>query len=171
MFHNPFTFISFFLLIVAGLAETNRIPFDLPEAESELVSGFNTEFSGMRFGLYALGEFVEVFVMAGIAVTLYLGGWHIPFVNLENLWVKLPTGLIAIIQFHVFMIKLLLIVFVVMWVRWTLPRLRVDQLMSFCWKGLVPLALINVLGTIVWMILFKGQSILQMLYQVSSGGH
>ena len=171
VFHNPFTFISFFLLIVAGLAETNRIPFDLPEAESELVSGFNTEFSGMRFGLYALGEFVEVFVMAGIAVTLYLGGWHIPFVNLENLWVKLPTGLIAIIQFHVFMIKLLLIVFVVMWVRWTLPRLRVDQLMSFCWKGLVPLALINVLGTIVWMILFKGQSILQMLYQVSSGGH
>ncbi|MBM4316860.1 MAG: NADH-quinone oxidoreductase subunit H, partial [Deltaproteobacteria bacterium] len=162
-FHNPFTFFSMFLLFVGGLAETNRIPFDLPEAESELVSGFNTEFSGMRFGLYALGEFCDVFVMSAMVTALYLGGWHIPFLDIEKLGFALPTGLVAIIQFHVFMIKTLLVVFVVMWLRWTLPRLRVDQLMGMCWKGLLPLAFFNVLGTAIWMWVFKGQSLIQLL--------
>ncbi len=171
--HNPFCFVAFFLLFTAGLAETNRVPFDLPEAESELVSGFNTEFSGMRFGLYALGEFVEVFVMCALAVALYLGGWHLPFVNLDALWIKLPTGLIALIQFHVFLFKVLFLVFVVMWLRWTLPRLRVDQLMGFCWKGLVPLSLINILGTAIWMWVFHNKSIAQLLLVSSGtgGGH
>lgn len=170
VFHNPFCFVAFFLLFTAGLAETNRIPFDLPEAESELVSGFNTEFSGMRFGLYALGEFCEVFVMCALAVALYLGGWHLPFLNLESLWIKFPTGLLAIIQFTVFMAKVLFLVFVVMWLRWTLPRLRVDQLMGFCWKGLVPLSLINVLGTAIWMWAFHNRSLAQLLLQFG-GGH
>lgn len=168
IFHNPFTMFATLLLFIGGLAETNRIPFDLPEAESELVSGFNTEFSGMRFGMYALGEFADVFVMSSFVVALYLGGWQLPFINFDNLWITLPTGLVALIQFSVFLLKTFVLVFVVMWLRWTLPRLRVDQLMGFCWKGLVPLALMNVLGTAIWMWAFKGQSILQL---IQGGGH
>jgi NADH-quinone oxidoreductase subunit H len=170
VFHNPFTFISFFILFVGGLAETNRIPFDLPEAESELVSGFNTEFSGMRFGLYALGEFVDVFVMCALVTSLYLGGWQIPFLELDKFWVTLPSGLIAIIHVSFFLGKTFLLVFVVMWLRWTLPRLRVDQLMGLCWKGMVPVALFNILGTAIWMWAFKGQSMLQVVSGLFSGG-
>jgi NADH-quinone oxidoreductase subunit H len=117
----------------------------------------------MRFGLYALGEFCDVFVMSAMVTALYLGGWHIPFLDIEKLGFALPTGLVAFIQFHMFMIKTLLVVFVVMWLRWTLPRLRVDQLMGMCWKGLLPLAFFNVLGTAVWMWVFKGQSLMQLL--------
>ncbi len=167
-FHNPFTFVAMILLFIGGLAETNRIPFDLPESESELVSGFNTEFSGMRFGLYALAEFADVFVMCAMVVALYLGGWQLPFINLENLWVTLPSGLIAIIQLSMFLGKTFFLVFVVMWLRWTLPRLRVDQLMGLCWKGLVPLALINIVGTAAWMWIFKGQSIAQLVYKMAA---
>ncbi len=163
MFHNPFTMFSVFILFVGGLAETNRIPFDLPEAESELVSGFNTEFSGMRFGLYALGEFCDVFVMSAMVTALYLGGWQVPFLNLENMWVTLPSGLIAIIHFSMFMAKTLFVVFIVMWLRWTLPRLRVDQLMGFCWKGLMPIAFFNVIGTALWMWIFHGKSMMQLV--------
>lgn len=174
VFHNPFTIIAFFILFVGGLAETNRIPFDLPEAESELVSGFNTEFSGMRFGLYALGEFVDVFVMCAIVTALYLGGWQLPFIELDNFWITLPPVLISLIHVGMFVGKTLLLVFVVMWLRWTLPRLRVDQLMGLCWKGMVPLALFNVLGTAVWMWAFKGQSMIQVamgLFSGSGGSH
>ncbi len=167
--HNPFTIISFFLLFIGGLAETNRIPFDLPEAESELVSGFNTEFSGMRFGLYALGEFVDVFVMSAVLTTVYLGGWQLPFFNIDQWVIPLPTGIVALVHFTVFMTKTLLLVFVVMWLRWTLPRLRVDQLMGLCWKGMVPLALINVTGTALWMWIFKGQSLMQLLAKAFGG--
>lgn len=166
--HNPFTFFATFLLFIGGLAETNRIPFDLPEAESELVSGFNTEFSGMRFGLYALAEFADVFVMCSFVTALYLGGWQIPFFNLESLWITLPVWLIALVHIAVFSIKVLFLVFVVMWLRWTLPRLRVDQLMGLCWKGLVPLSLLNLVGTAVWMWAFKGQSMVQLLARVFS---
>ncbi len=169
LFYNPFTFVSAFIFFIGGLAETNRIPFDLPEAESELVSGFNTEFSGMRFGLYALGEFVDVFVMCAMVTALFLGGWHVPFLNLENFWVTLPMGVIALIQLTLFMAKTLFLIFVVMWLRWTLPRLRVDQLMGLCWKGLVPLALMNVVGTAVWMWAFHGQSFPQLLAKAFSG--
>ena len=163
-FHNPFSFFAMFLLFIGGLAETNRIPFDLPEAESELVSGFNTEFSGVRFVIYALGEYCDVFVMCSLASALYLGGWHLPFLNFDQLGVTLPTGLVALVQFGVFLTKTMLLVFVVMWLRWTLPRLRVDQLMGFCWKGLVPLALMNVVGTAVWMWVFGGKSAFQLIF-------
>lgn len=168
--HNPCTLLAVFLLFVGGLAETNRIPFDLPEAESELVSGFNTEFSGMRFGLYALGEFVEVFVMCAMLVALYFGGWHLPFFDLNAIGITFPVPVIALIQLSVFMAKVLFFVFIVMWLRWTLPRLRVDQLMGLCWKGMVPLALFNVLGTALWMLAFKGQSMMQVLGTAFSGG-
>ena len=170
--HNPFMLIAVFILFIGGLAETNRIPFDLPEAESELVSGFNTEFSGMRFGMYALGEFVDVFVMSAMVTALFLGGWQLPFINIDQLFVTLPSGLIALIHFHVFIIKTLLIVFVVMWLRWTLPRLRVDQLMGLCWKGLTPIALFNLLGTALWLWIFDGKSMLQVFHTAfSSTGH
>ncbi|MBI4405379.1 MAG: NADH-quinone oxidoreductase subunit NuoH [Deltaproteobacteria bacterium] len=162
-FHNPFCFLAMFLLFVGGLAETNRIPFDLPEAESELVSGFSTEFSGMRFGLYALAEFVDIFVMSSIVVALYLGGWQLPFINIDQLSDSIPTLLVAFIQLGCFLVKVFMLVFVVMWLRWTLPRLRVDQLMAACWKGLVPLALVNLLGTAVWMWAFNGRSIAQLV--------
>lgn len=162
-FHNPFTLFAMLLFFIGGLAETNRIPFDLPEAESELVSGFNTEFSGMRFGLYALAEFADVFVMAGIVTALYLGGWQLPFFAPELVFPNMASGLLAAIHFSVFMGKTLFIVFVVMWIRWTLPRLRVDQLTGLCWKGLVPLSLLNLLGTAVWLWVFRGQSAAQLL--------
>ena len=165
-FHNPFTFVAMILLFVGGLAETNRIPFDLPEAESELVSGFNTEFSGMRFGLYALAEFADVFVMAATVTALFLGGWQLPFIELDQMWPAIPPVLLALIHFHVFLTKTLTLVLVVMWLRWTLPRLRVDQLTGLCWKGLVPLSLINVLGTAVWMWIFKGQSLSQLVFRL-----
>ncbi|NBX75377.1 MAG: NADH-quinone oxidoreductase subunit NuoH [Proteobacteria bacterium] len=170
VFHNPFTLISFFILFVGGLAETNRIPFDLPEAESELVSGFNTEFSGMRFGLYALGEFVDVFVMCALVTSLYLGGWQLPFLELDKFWITLPSGLIALIHVTFFLGKTFLLVFVVMWLRWTLPRLRVDQLMGLCWKGMVPIALFNILGTAIWMWAFKGHSMFQVVSGLFSSG-
>ncbi|MBI1860213.1 MAG: NADH-quinone oxidoreductase subunit NuoH [Deltaproteobacteria bacterium] len=169
LFYNPFTFVSAFVFFIAGLAETNRIPFDLPEAESELVSGFNTEFSGMRFGLYALGEFGDVFVMCAMFTALYLGGWQVPFVNLETFWIALPALVIALIHLTMFMAKTLSLVFIVMWLRWTLPRLRVDQLMGLCWKGLVPIALFNVVGTAIWMWVFHGQSLPQLLAKAFSG--
>lgn len=165
VFHNPFTMISVFLLFTGGLAETNRVPFDLPEAESELVSGFNTEFSGMRFGLYALGEFCDVFVMSAVVTALYLGGWHVPFINVDQTLLAVSTPLVVLVQLTMFMLKTLTLVFVVMWLRWTLPRLRVDQLMGLCWKGLVPLSLINIVGTAVWMWAFKGQSIAQLIFK------
>ena len=167
VFHNPFTFCSVFLLFIGGLAETNRIPFDLPEAESELVSGFNTEFSGIRFGIYALGEFCDVFVMSAVVTALYLGGWQLPFLNIETVGAfDMPVPIVVLVQLTAFMIKTLTLVFVVMWLRWTLPRLRVDQLMGLCWKGLVPLGLINILGTAIWMWVFNGQSIAQLVAHV-----
>jgi len=171
VFHNPFVFVNFFVYFIASLAECNRTPFDLPEAESELVSGFNTEFSGMRFGLYAaIGEFGDILLFACVATALFFGGWHLPFVNLETL----ELGLIfagysfdpvvkTLLMFAVFVAKSAGFVFVVMWLRWTLPRLRMDQLMGMCWKYMIPIGFFNLFGCAVWMWFFKGQSILQLL--------
>ena len=126
--------IGFLIYIVAATAEINRTPFDLPEAEQELVAGFNVEYSGMKFAMFFLAEFVNMFVAAAIATTLFLGGWWGPFgsENLGWLW---------------FLIKCMIIVFVLMWFRWTYPRLRVDHLMEFAWKWLIPLAFVNLLAT------------------------
>lgn len=170
IFHNPFMFVNFFIYFIAALAECNRVPFDLPEAESELVSGFNTEFSGMRFGLYAIAEFADVILFACIATAIFLGGWHLPFFNLQELNLGLTifemdmNPLIqSLLMIGVFLAKVAVLVFVVMWIRWTLPRLRVDQLMNLCWKYLIPISFFNLVGAALWTWAFKGQSLLQLV--------
>lgn len=181
IFHNPFAFVGFFVYFISALAETNRAPFDLPEAESELVSGYHTEYTGMKFGLFALAEYIEVFVVCGVAVALFLGGYKVPF-NLGSgaiLVEKLGMdGMIAqnigqFLELGAFFTKTLALYYVVIWVRWTLPRLRVDQLMSLCWKYLTPIAIFNLLGCAVWMYAFNGKSIFTLIFSAaaSHGGH
>ena len=125
-------FVGLLVFFVAGVAETNRPPFDLPEADTELVAGYHTEYSGMRFGLFQMGEYVNMITLSALAVTLFFGGWWGPWAPLGPLW---------------FLIKLLLVIFVFLWIRATLPRLRYDQLMRFGWKVLLPVATLNALVT------------------------
>lgn len=128
--------LGFGIYFVAATAEANRTPFDLPEAEQELVAGFNIEYSGMKFAMFFLAEFINAFTISAIATTLFLGGWQPP----------LP-GLAFIPSWIWFLGKTLFLVFVLMWFRWTYPRLRVDQLMDFAWKFLLPLAFVNLILT------------------------
>jgi NADH-quinone oxidoreductase subunit H len=146
MFHNPFTFCAFFLFFTAALAEGNRTPFDIPEAESELVAGYVTEYSGMRFLFFFFAEWGNLYVIGAVATTLFMGGWQVPPVT-DN-----PV-LLAILQFVTFFLKAYFWVFVAMWIRATLPRVRVDQLMALCWKYMVPLSFICMLGTIGFMFM------------------
>jgi NADH-quinone oxidoreductase subunit H len=125
---QPLAFIIYF---IAGVAETNRTPFDLPEAESELVAGYHTEYSGMRFALFFLAEYTNIFIVSAVATTFFLGGYQGPF---------LP-GIVW------FLLKSYLLVFVIMWFRWTYPRVRFDQLLNFSWKALIPLAFLNLIIT------------------------
>ena len=132
--------VSFLILFVVGMAETKRAPFDLPEAESELVSGYFTEYSGMKFLLFWLGEFAEIALFSIIIVLLFFGGWHIPFVTLpENVWWAALIGHIAFMTKVVFFCVLQIVI------RWTLPRFRYDQLMNLGWKILLPLSLVNLM--------------------------
>lgn len=147
LFYNPFTFIVFFLYFTAALAEGNRTPFDIPEAESELVAGYVTEYSGMRFLFFFFAEWGNLYVIGAVATTLFLGGWQIPSITDHPV-------LAAILQFVVFFVKAYLWVFVAMWVRATLPRVRVDQLMSLCWKYMVPLSFLCFMGTAAWMVIW-----------------
>jgi NADH-quinone oxidoreductase subunit H len=157
LFHSPFTFVAFFLFFTAALAEGNRTPFDIPEAESELVAGYVTEYSGMRFLFFFFAEWGNLYVIGAVATTLFLGGWHIPPVT-DNPILR------GILEFTVFFLKAYLWVIVAMWVRGTLPRVRVDQLMALCWKYMVPLAFICLLGTAVWMLIWpKGNQIISMV--------
>jgi len=144
-FHNPFAFVAFVIFFVSALAEGNRTPFDLPEAETELVAGFMTEYSGMRSLMFFLAEWGNLYVIGAVVTTLYLGGWQIPHVTDSVI-------LTQVLQLGVFFLKAYFWVFVAMWVRATLPRVRVDQLMVVCWKYLVPIAFINLAGTAVTMV-------------------
>jgi NADH-quinone oxidoreductase subunit H len=128
--------VAFAVFMITALAETNRAPFDLPEAEAELVAGFHTEYSSMKFGLFFLGEFMNVISISCVAVTLFLGGWNGP-----------GPASIGIVWF---MLKLFALLFFFIWVRWTYPRLRYDQLMHFGWKVLLPIALANIVVTAVF---------------------
>lgn len=128
MFH-PVGFIAFLTYLVAAIAEANRTPFDIPEAEQELVAGYNIEYSGMKFSMFFLAEFVNMFTVSAIAVTLFLGGWNGPW---------LPSWIW-------FLLKTMAVIFLLMVIRWTLPRLRVDQLMKFAWKFMVPVTFANLI--------------------------
>ena len=132
-------FVGFLIFMVAGFAETNRPPFDLPEADAELVAGYNTEYGGMRFGSFFMAEYMEMIVVSGIAAAMFLGGWYLPF------GIETP----AILGVFVMLAKILLLIVFFIWVRATLPRLRYDQLMSLGWKVMLPLATVNVVVTAV----------------------
>ena len=136
--------VAFIIFMITALAETNRAPFDLPEAEGELVAGFHTEYSSMKFGLFFLGEFMNVISISCIAVTLFLGGWNGP-----------GPAVLGIVWF---MLKLAALLFFFIWVRWTYPRLRYDQLMNLGWKVLLPLTLANIVGTGIVMYALGGIS-------------
>jgi NADH-quinone oxidoreductase subunit H len=130
--------LAFIIYIISGVAETNRAPFDLPEAESELTAGFHTEYSGMGFSLFFLGEYTNMFTVAAVATVLFLGGWHGP---------PLPYGeYLGIVWFF---LKVYFLLFFMIMIRWTYPRVRFDQLLNFAWKYLVPFSLANILITVV----------------------
>ncbi|MCA1825754.1 MAG: NADH-quinone oxidoreductase subunit NuoH [Myxococcales bacterium] len=154
LFDNPAAFAAFFIYFISALAEGNRTPFDLPEAESELVSGYNTEYSGMRFSYFFLVEWGNMWIMSALATTMFLGGWQLPGLTPERF--DALTGGSAVVaelaSLALFAGKTLFFVFVVMWLRWTLPRIRVDQMMNMCWKYLVPISFAGVLFVAVWML-------------------
>ncbi len=154
IFRNPFLFLAFFIYFLSSVAEVNRNPFDITEAESELVAGFHTEYSGIRFAFFFLAEYINMFVVSAIATTLFLGGWNIglPLDNILGGAKGIPLHAVRAI---LFVGKSLGLVFVMLWFRWTLPRLRVDQLMAVCWKYFIPIAFLNILGAGVWELIFK----------------
>jgi NADH-quinone oxidoreductase subunit H len=148
---NPFMPIAFVILFIALLAEGNRTPFDLPESESELVGGYTTEYSGVRFIVFFLAEWANLYVISAVISALFLGGWNSPFIvsiDLMGQNVEL-TGMLL------FFLKVVALTFVIILIRWTLPRLRIDQLMSVCWKYLIPVAFVNIAGVLAWMTLFQ----------------
>jgi NADH-quinone oxidoreductase subunit H len=141
--------VGFMIFIICAFAECNRMPFDLPETETELVGGYHTEYSSMKLGFYLFAEYINMFISSAVMATLYFGGYNFPFMN----DLGLSQNAITIIGTVVFFIKIFLFVFFFMWVRWTLPRFRYDQLMNLGWKGLIPLAIANLMITALVMIL------------------
>ena len=143
---TPIAPLGFFIFLVCAFAETNRAPFDLPECETELVGGYHTEFSSMKLGFYLFAEYVNMFISSAVISTLFLGGYDIPFVDqagATDLWTNV-FGTLALF------VKIIFFIFFFMWVRWTLPRFRFDQLMNLGWKTLIPLAIVNILITGLW---------------------
>ena len=155
IFHSPFMFIAFFIFFVSGLAETNRTPYDIPEAESELVAGWMTEYSGFRWAIFFLSEYANMLIVSIISSVLFLGGWLSPmriFNIFPQSWLFFDGVVWGI--FWLFT-KALFLVFVMMWFRWTFPRLRVDQLMHLCWKVFIPFALANLFFVSIWELIFS----------------
>ncbi len=141
--------LGFLLFFVAALAETNRIPFDLPEAEAEIVAGYHLEYSSFKFSMFFMAEYVNMMVASGFIVSLFLGGWQIPWLPTEALVAHVGPILTAVLQVAAFAVKLWFIMWVFVWVRWTLPRFRYDQLMGLGWRVMLPLALANIFVTSV----------------------
>ncbi|MFL5605883.1 MAG: NADH-quinone oxidoreductase subunit NuoH [Gemmatimonadaceae bacterium] len=136
--------VAFFIFLVAAFAETNRLPFDLPEAESELITGYHTEYSAMKFSLFFIAEYCNMITASALMATLFFGGWDIPFTLWDNL--APHTGLKTLLTLGAFATKTLFFLFLFMWIRWTLPRFRYDQLMSLGWKFMLPLALLYIVA-------------------------
>jgi NADH-quinone oxidoreductase subunit H len=143
--------ISCFIFIVSAFAETNRLPFDLPEAEQELVAGYHTEYSSMKFAMFFMGEYAAMFVASALMVTLFFGGWSLPFAPFNAPAQTLGVGLAHI---GIFLVKVCAFLFFYIWVRWTIPRFRYDQLMALGWKLFIPLTLFNILisGVVLTLI-------------------
>jgi len=142
---TPWGLVGFIMYAIAATAETNRSPFDLPEGESELVAGYHTEYSGFKFALFFLGEYLAMFSISGLGTTLFLGGWSAPF----SFFTFIPS-------WFWFFAKLMMSIFVFIWMRGTLPRLRQDQLMNFAWKFVLPLTLLNLMVTALWRFMGEG---------------
>ncbi|HEY8659217.1 MAG TPA: NADH-quinone oxidoreductase subunit NuoH [Hanamia sp.] len=139
--------LGFLIFLICAFAETNRTPFDLPEAENELIGGYHAEYSSMKLGFYLFSEYINMFLSGAVMATLYFGGYDIPFVNDANLVHSIGVNWLAVLEGAVFIIKICGFIFLFMWVRWTVPRFRYDQLMNLGWKILLPLALFNMLVT------------------------
>ncbi|MCB9666935.1 MAG: NADH-quinone oxidoreductase subunit H [Myxococcales bacterium] len=153
--------VGFVMFLTAAIAESKRIPFDVPEGESEIVGGYHTEYSGMKFGMFFTGEFIEVVLTAALVVTIFLGGYHLPGLTPAGFdvfgWrLGLPHLVVTILGIGVFLGKVVVLIWFQLMIRWTLPRFRYDQIMQLCWKGLLPLALINIFITGLVLLSLKG---------------
>ncbi len=161
LFYQP---LGFLLFLTTIMAENKRPPFDLPEGESELIAGYFTEYSGMRFGLFFMSEFIEVVVIAGLIATLFLGGWSVPYLSTQTIVGAISpifnegfaNGLCIILHFLTFMLKVVVMIWVQMLLRWTLPRFRYDQVMDLCWKVILPLSIANIFVTGFVILLIQG---------------
>jgi NADH-quinone oxidoreductase subunit H len=141
------------LFIVCAFAECNRTPFDLPECETELVGGYHTEYSSMKLGFYLFAEYINMFISSAIIASLYFGGYNFPFID----QLGLSPNMLTLVGTIIFFGKIFFFIFFFMWVRWTIPRFRYDQLMHLGWRVMIPLALVNILGTGVYVLVKNGQ--------------
>ncbi len=162
VFYQP---VALILLFIAGMAESKRAPFDLPEAESEIVAGFFTEYSGSKLSVFMMADFVEIGIVAALVTTLFFGGWQVPWLGREGFQfpggfaIAVPSLVVTLLQFVAFLVKLFVFCWLQILVRWSLPRMRYDHLMAFGWKRLLPLGLANVSLTAVLVLLFDGWTV------------
>ena len=140
IFYQP---LGFLIFLICAFAETNRSPFDLPECETELIGGYHTEYSSMKLGFYLFAEYINMFISSAVIATLYFGGYNMPFID----QIGLSPNAVTLLGTAFFFMKIFGMIFLFMWIRWTLPRFRYDQLMNLGWKGLIPLAIFNILAT------------------------
>jgi NADH-quinone oxidoreductase subunit H len=142
--------VAFFIFLVAAFAETNRLPFDLPEAESELIAGYHTEYSAMKFSLFPIAEYCNMVTASALMATLFFGGWDVPFTGRDNIGPY--SGWLTLLSILIFLLKTAFFLFFYIWIRWTLPRFRYDQAMRLGWLGLFPLAVLNIVLTAIVML-------------------
>jgi NADH-quinone oxidoreductase subunit H len=168
VFHDPFTFAAFWIFFTCATASCKRAPFDLAEAESELVAGFHTEYSGLRWSLFFMAEYGAMFAVSAIATLLFLGGWHTGLTPIDLSATFLGTIIGNVINAVVFVLKGWFLVFVMMWVRWSLPRLRIDQVMMTCLKYLLPISCVLLLGVSLWQLLVPAVARVYVQYAIAA---